>query len=279
VLVDHVTPSSIDDPAIDRLIACGAATHAGIAEPPALRAVLAGCIAQGASALEVRAADLYLATACVAGDPVAIGRLHVWIPELVRPVLIRLGVPVSDHDEVFQRVGVALLVRDETGGCVLARYSGRGELSAYVRVVAARIALKRIERESAPSADDDRELLASLSDPGDSPELALLKQRCRDELRTGFALALAALSPRERTLLRQHYLDGLTVEELGRLHRAHRATCARWIEAVRVKIYRGVSRHLRTNAGLGGDDLEAMVALVRSQLDLSLTRHLRSSGS
>lgn len=66
-----------------------------------------------------------------------------------------------------------------------------------------RIALKRLERETPPRSDDG-ELLAHLPDANDSPELALLKQRCREDLRTGFAAAVAALTPRERTLLRQH---------------------------------------------------------------------------
>jgi hypothetical protein len=42
-----------------------------------------------------------------------------------------------------------------------------------------RIALKRLERET-PPRDDESELLVSLPDGNDSPELALLKQRCRD---------------------------------------------------------------------------------------------------
>jgi len=272
----HGPQAGTEDPALAHLIACGAAAHPGIDEAPALRAQLAACLAQGVERLEARAADLYLATACLAGHSAAIGRLRAGIPTLVRPLLVRLGVPVSDHDEILQRVCVALIVRDEAGGCALARYSGRGELRAYVRAIAGRIALQRLEREGPPPPADHHELLAALSDAGDSPELALLKQRCRDDLRTGFAAALAALRPRERTLLRQHYVDGLTVEVLGQIHRVHRATCARWIDAARVKIVRAVRRHLRTRVGLEDADLETLVALVRSQLDLSLPRHLQS---
>lgn len=266
-----------NDPGIAHLIARGASEHPGITEPPGLRVLLASCIAHGARNLEPRAADLYIASACVAGDPAALASLDARLPALVRPALAKLGMPASDDDEIVQRVRVALFVPNDLGACGLSGYTGRGELRAYLRAVAVRIALKRLERERQPASADPSELAAWIPDVSDSPELALLKQRCRDDLRAGFASALAALSARERTLLRQHYVDGLTIDILGPLHQVHRATCARWIEAARVKILRGVRSHLRTSLELDDGDLESAVALVRSQLDLSLQRHLASN--
>jgi len=275
----HSQPLAPADASVVRLIALGAATHPGVSEPPALRALLAARIAQGSGDLDARAADLYLAMACAAGDRAAIALLDASLPAIVRPALARLGFSTSDDDEILQRVRVALLARDaadDTGTCGLARYSGRGELRAYIRAVAVRIACKRVARETLAPAGDPSELLAVLPDTNDSAELRLLKQRCGEDLRAGFASAIAALSPRERTLLRQHYVDGLTIDVLGPLHQVHRATCARWIEAARAKILRGIRRHLRTVLDLDDADLASAVALVGSQLDLSLSRHLAS---
>jgi RNA polymerase sigma-70 factor (ECF subfamily) len=269
----------MEDPEIARLIAHGAAEHPGIREPPALQALLAACIARGGGDLEARAADLYLATACVAGDPAAIAMLDACLPSVIAPALAWIGVPVGDVDEIVQRVRVALLVRDETGRCGLGGYSGQGELYAYLRAVAVRIGLKRLERETPPPWDNQDEILESLPDTHDSPELTLLKERGRSELRTSFASALAALTPQERTLLRQHYVDGLTIDVLGQLYQVNRSTCARWIERARVKILRAISGHLRTKLGLDDEALESAIALVRSQLDLSLSRHLLSHSS
>jgi RNA polymerase sigma-70 factor, ECF subfamily len=114
-------------------------------------------------------------------------------------------------------------------------------------------------------------------DLADSPELAVLKARCRDELRAAFAEALAALSVRERTLLCAHYLDGMTVDDLGRLHGVHRATAARWLDSARGHVLRGVRRHLRHALGLDRRELASAVGLVRSRLDLSLSRLLRGA--
>jgi hypothetical protein len=66
---------------------------------------------------------------------------------------------------------------------------------------------------------------------------------------------------------------------LGQLHQVHRSTCARWLEAARIKILRTARSHLRTTLGLDATALDSAIALVRSQLDLSLSRHLMSRSS
>jgi hypothetical protein len=63
---------------------------------------------------------------------------------------------------------------------------------------------------------------------------------------------------------------------LGPLYQGHRSTCARWIEAARAKVLRDVRNHLRAKLGLDDADLDSAIAMVRSQLDLSLSRHLAS---
>lgn len=223
---------------------------------------------------EGRTADLALAAACIAGEPAALATFDEQLPAIIRPALARLGVPACDDDEIIQRTRVALLAPDEDGHRGLSGYTGRGELRAYIRSVAVRIALKRMQRETAPGSEDPGELLGMFPDGADTPDVGLLKQRYRDDLRRAFAESFAELTARERTLLRQHYVDGLSIDALAPLHQAHRATCARWIEAARVKVLRGVRQRLRVALGLDDADLDRAVELVRSQLELSLSRHL-----
>jgi len=251
-------------------MARGAAEYPTVAEPPALRHQLA--IAP--RAIEARVGDLYLAAACIAGDACALAILDERLSVIIRPALAKLGVPKCDDDEILQRTRVALLAPDETGHRGLSGYTGRGELRAYIRSVAVRIALKRMQRETAPGSEDPGEMLGILPAIDDPPDIKLLKQRYRSDLRRAFAEAFSELTARERTLLRQHYVDGLSVDLLAPLHHTHRSTCARWIEAARTKVLRGVRHRLRAALGLDDDDLERAVELVRSQLELSLSRHL-----
>jgi RNA polymerase sigma-70 factor (ECF subfamily) len=265
-----------DEPVIvDSLIARGAAEYPSIREPVGLRALLERRAADAKPGeLEARAGDLYLAAACVAGDAVAIAMFDQRLPATVVPALARIGVPASDNDEILQRTRVALLAPNDRGKCGLAEYTGRGELRAYVRAVAVRLALKRLQRETAPGSDDPSALLELVRDAHDSADFELLKQKYKADLRAAFATAFAALSPRERTLLRQHYLDGLTIDLLAPLYQVHRATCARWIEAARASVLREVRAHLRRTLGLDDRELDHAIELVRSQLDLSLNRQL-----
>jgi RNA polymerase sigma-70 factor (ECF subfamily) len=261
---------------VAELGARGRAAHPDVAPPHGLDEFLAARLgpAREARDPDARAGDLYLAAACASGDSNAIARLDRDLPAIVRPALARVGLPASDDDEIVQRVRVALFAPGEDGRRGIAGYSGRGALRGYVRAVAVRLAVRRLEREELPSPGGD-DALAMVPDLTDSPELALLKARCRDELRAAFAEALAALSPRKRTLLCAHYLDGMTVDDLGRLHGVHRATAARWLESARGHVLRGVRRHLRAALGLDRRELDSAVALVRSRLDLSLSRLMR----
>ncbi|HTE51886.1 MAG TPA: hypothetical protein VK698_13620 [Kofleriaceae bacterium] len=264
---------------IAELVERGRAAHPDIAPPAGLDPFFAARAdaARRSADPGSRAADLYLVAACAAGDPVAVARIDAQLPGVVRPALARLGLPASDDDEIVQRVRVALMVADGDGGRGIAGYSGRGDLRAYLRAVAVRLALRRLEREEGPSASEEDEVLAMLPAADDSPEQRLLKHRCRGEIRTAFGVGLAALSARERTILRQHYVDALTIDQLGRLHGVHRATCARWIEAARAGLLRQVRRHLRDALGFDDRELESVIGLVRSQLDLSLSRLLPRS--
>jgi hypothetical protein len=63
---------------------------------------------------------------------------------------------------------------------------------------------------------------------------------------------------RARNLLRQHVLDGLTIDELARLYRAHRATCARWLADARSELALHTRRHLVT-ASLPGDEVDSVL--------------------
>src|SRR6266545_896857 len=111
--------------ALDRLIAHGAAAFPAIAQHPEVRAFVAerAPAALRARAPISRAADLYVAAACAAGDPAAIAHVDASLAAVVRPTLARLGLPADDDDEIVQRVRVALLVARESGTRGIASYS------------------------------------------------------------------------------------------------------------------------------------------------------------
>ena len=82
--------------------------------------------------------------------------------------------------------------------------------------------------------------------------------------------SLLALPPREKSLLKLSYLDGLSLDEIGALYRAHRTTVGRWLDAARQRILDDTRRGLGERLRLGEAEVDSLMALIRSQLDVTL---------
>jgi RNA polymerase sigma-70 factor (ECF subfamily) len=109
---------------------------------------------------------------------------------------------------------------------------------------------------------------------GPGPEVALLKARYAGAFQRALDQALAELTVRERNLLRLHFVDGMSVDKLGVAYNVHRATAARWIRAARDGLMDRVRARLRAELRLPVSEIDSLVALVQSQLEVSLSQAL-----
>lgn len=223
---------------------------------------------------KLNAADLFLACACLHGDSIAwreLDRAHLArVPEFIG----RIDRAPAFADEIRQRLAEKLLHDDNGGPGKLGLYTGRGPLGAWIRVAAIREA-QNAKRGGRVNVDADDMTLAS---PDQDPEVQLLKRRYAAEFKEAFQAVLSSLAADERNVLRLHYLDGLTIEEVGKAYRVSRATAARWIADARDKIVERVQKTLGERLkgkarGAEAPRAESMLAFVRSQLDMSLRRH------
>jgi RNA polymerase sigma-70 factor (ECF subfamily) len=98
------------------------------------------------------------------------------------------------------------------------------------------------------------------------PGLELLRARYAGDVRRAFAAALAALTERQRAVLRQYHLDGLTIDQLAALHHINRATAARWVAGARLDVVTATRKHLVADAGVPKSEVDSIIRLVRSQL-------------
>ena len=219
--------------------------------------------------------ELYLARACVQGLPAALAAFEsTFIPE-VAVAVARLKLPPSTVDEVRQRLREKLLVSTPERAARLAAYPGTGPLSGWVRAAALWIALELQRREPSSQHVDDA-ALPLLLEPGDDPELAYLKTTYRAEFNAAFTQALQGLEPRQRNLLRLKYLDGLSIDQLGALYAVHRATAARWIVSAQQALLERTRRLLTERLRLTPTQLDSVLRLISSQVELHLSRLLRA---
>jgi len=219
--------------------------------------------------------DLYLACACTQGVQTALAAFEShFLPE-VNKAVARMKLPSSTMDDVRQQLRQKMLISTSDAPAKLAAYPGTAPLAGWVRAAALWLALDMQRRGSGESSVDDS-ALPLLVEPGDDPELAYLKSTYRAEFNTAFAQALTALAPRQRNVLRLKFLDGLSIDQLGALYGVHRATAARWVVAAQEALLEETRRLLTERLRLTHTQLDSVLRLISSQIDVNLSRLLRS---
>jgi RNA polymerase sigma-70 factor (ECF subfamily) len=176
---------------------------------------------------------------------------------------------------VRQLLGERLLAGPAGSAGRIEEYAGRGTLDAWVRIAAIRIALNLIRGE-----DRHRDALLRLADESPvspDPELELLKHRYRADFEEAFRKALAALSPRERSVLRLRFLDGLAVGEIATIFGVHRSTVTRWLASAEEAVSGETRRALRERIRVRPSECDRLLDLLKSRLEVTLHTLLRRS--
>jgi RNA polymerase sigma-70 factor (ECF subfamily) len=222
-------------------------------------------------ALVLHASDLWIASACATGDRIALAHFEEQFVAPLTRVLNAVGLAGDQIDEVKQELRRKLLVSEGEPPRIL-DYSGRADLRTWLRTTATRLAIDLLRRRGALPIDDDE--LAQAPALNDDPEIAHLKERYRGELAAAISEAVAKLAPRDRLLLKYHYVDGLTIDRIGAIYAIHRATAARWLGTAREALADATHAVLGARLGVTGSELRSIARLVESQLDLSIRRLL-----
>jgi len=221
----------------------------------------------------LRTADLLLACGCATGDRTAVGLLESECIRGAQGALGKRAVSSEIAEEANQIVRERLLVGDGTPKVL--EYDGKGDLKSWVRIVVVREAIylsKRGKKEVPLSLD-----LLSLPTAQDNPEVAYFKAHYRTEYKDAFEAAVDELTSRERALLRQQLVLGMSVDEIGAVYQVHRATAARWVQSARDQVLAKARLQLAIRLDLPRADIENIVRMIESQLEMSMDRLLKAS--
>lgn len=214
-----------------------------------------------------------LFVACGAGHGDAAAQRHV--TEMVEPEMARLRaryrqVPAEDALQTLQaRLFAGASPRILT-------YSGRGSLRGWLRVVAVRI-LATLSRQRSRETPADDEFLADHLIESTDPELEYIRRTYVDAYRSAFASAIAELERRDRQLLRLSIVDAVSIDGIGALFSVHRSTAARWLNAARDQLATTLRDHLKRALDIDDPQLESILRLIRSRIDVSVERCLDSA--
>jgi RNA polymerase sigma-70 factor (ECF subfamily) len=220
-----------------------------------------------------RGSDVYLAIACSDGDATAIGRLEDLVARELRGVAQKLRASPDQTTELAAELRRLLLVDDGDRRAALRDYAGRGDLRSYVRVMATRAMIRAINRGRREVAIDDGEFFDRML-PHDDPELSFLRAHYRETVDAALRAALAKLDARSRALLRYQLIDGWSIDQVGKLYGVHRATAARWLTDAREVLGGIIRSELAARLEIATEDVDSIVRLVQSRVDMSLDRLL-----
>jgi RNA polymerase sigma-70 factor (ECF subfamily) len=194
---------------------------------------------------------------------------------VIARVLARRRASPALAADATQAVYERLLVARSGAAPKIADYAGMGSLRAWVSTVAATtlLMIRRAEarrREEPPDLDGSFERATAAE-----PELRYLQERYKVELQDALRRALERLTDRERLLLRLHLGESMSIDALGAMYSVNRATAARWLASARAAILTGTREELTRALKLSPSEWASIVALVQSQLSVSVVRHLK----
>jgi len=231
-----------------------------------------GSLVQWLGALQ--AADLYLCCACAAGDTSALESFETKVLPQVLQAIASVNPEPSFVAEVQQQVRRKLLV-PEGSPARISEYAGLGPLVHWLRAVAVRTALNLRRSQGRQDLPVPDEVLLNLPHSGADLELDYLKKRYRKDFTQAFRAALSALTSEERNVLRLHFVEGLTLSQIGAAYQADKSTISRWISKARSALLEGTRAELSKKFRLNTRELDSLMYLVQSQLDVSLGSLLR----
>lgn len=209
--------------------------------------------------------DLELARRALTGDASALTEVDRRISTEGARVAAAQHLPA---DEVKQLLRERVLVASPGEPPRLSKYDGSGPLSAWLRAVAVRVssnARRGAALEEAVSTVPE----SALAEP--TPELTLLRLQYRAHFREAFADALRGLEATERTVLRLHTLDGLSLASIGTMFQRDASNVSRWLARIRERLLEDTRSALGRRLSLEGSELESLMRVADSELTMSLS--------
>ncbi len=215
--------------------------------------------------------DLYLVIAAADGNETAARHCDRIADQEVVFASKRLRASGSATEDIRSELRRLLFTSDDDRPAAITTFSGRGDLRGYARVIAARALVRRMQKERRETEASDT-LIDAIS-PLD-PEVALLRERYRADVDAAFREALATLSDRARAVLRYHQLDGWSIDQIGERYGVHRSTAHRWVGNAHAELGAAIRARLATRLAISESQVDSIVALVTSCVEVSLERLL-----
>jgi RNA polymerase sigma-70 factor, ECF subfamily len=217
--------------------------------------------------------ELALALAASRGHPAAIAVLEREHRGVIEAMCWRYAGPAHSAADLQQILREKLYVAPPGERPKLAEYAGQGQLSSWLRITAVRVFLDLGKRKDRPREPPIEDGVLAMPDPGDL-SLEVIKAEYRAAVAQAMRDAAAQLALADRHLLHQHFIAGLSIDQLGVALGIHRATAARRVVRARETLVGDTRALLASRLQLSSEELDEVIGMVISRLDVSIPRLL-----
>jgi RNA polymerase sigma-70 factor (ECF subfamily) len=218
------------------------------------------------------AADLFVACACANRVKGAAEAFMKRYDRDIRIAVARIDRSPSFYDEVTQSLSESLLVGTDRPR--IAQYAGRGPLGAWVAMSARRLAGRLAHGGHTASPLDEETMALEALGPESDPSLFYLKKRYGQEVRQALIDAFAALAAQDKMMMRLFLVEKMTMEAIGRVLELSQPTISRRLRDVRIQVTATAKRHLHERLGASAEEIESLIRLVQSQVEIRFSRIL-----
>jgi RNA polymerase sigma-70 factor, ECF subfamily len=211
----------------------------------------------------LRLDDLYLASACAAGEEKAwqelVGSHLAFVHAFARRFL-----PAQQAADLADHVMADLWQRGKLG-----RYGGRSTLRTWLGAVVAHAAFNVLKAATRTVSLDSEEFEGWHREAATTNQQDASGDDASRRLREMVGQAIADLRAEDKLLLQLYYEDGLTLDEMAVVLRSSKAALSRRLKRIRETLLGAIESLSRTTAGMSAEALWHSVDLSRFDLDLA----------
>jgi RNA polymerase sigma-70 factor, ECF subfamily len=228
----------------------------------------------GKSAAIVR--DLYLACACAQRMPEGLRAFSRTFQPIIAGAARSFDPAPAFCDEVAQQLNENLFVGSSGVRAGIHQYAGDGPLAGFVATCAKRLAGRIHSGASKTQLKAEQELVEQFSD-ADGNEITLLKRHYKEIFNRALTVALRQLPQRDRLVLRMNLVSRLSTAKIASMYNVSQPTVSRWIQKAAQEIFSNVKEIVREQLGVDTRDVASLLALVRSQIEITILQSTKDS--
>ena len=223
--------------------------------------------------------DLFLTTACEAGDGLAWEVFRKQFRSVIHAAALKTSTSASEAVELSDTLLTDLFLPPESGRgeSKIAQYHGLGSLEGWIKVVVHRMAIDQIRfhRRDVPIEELEVEL-PSTSTHGKADESIKERDthRAQEMVSQCLTTAFEQLTSQERLVLNLYYLKGVNLKGIAQLLKAHESTASRLIERLKTQLNKSVNKQLQEKFKVRKTEVPHLIELAQGHLEIDLKKIL-----